>query len=106
MSKNRLPKDIIDKWPEVLNDVDVNVVPIEYLRQIEVTFEDDKTWVIDVNLADTENTEEILDDLEESLDDLFSEYEDVISGVSFVLDVEKVKRDITEQTRIFLKKKK
>lgn len=106
MPKNKLPQDVVDRWPEVLNDVDVNVVPIEYLRQIEVTFEDDKTWIIDIDQDKIADNQDIIEELEESLEDLFDEYEDVIVGVNFVLDVEKVKRDITKRTRTFLKKKK
>lgn len=106
MPKNKLPQDVVDRWPEVLNDVDVNVVPIEYLRQIEVSFEDDKTWIIDIDQEKIADNQDIIEELEESLEDLFDEYEDVIVGVNFVLDVEKVKRDITKRTRTFLKKKK
>lgn len=106
MSKNKLPQDIVDRWPEVLNDVDVDVIPIEYLKQIEVTFEDDKTWLIDIDNEALGSDEDVLLELEESLEDLFEEYEDEIVGVNFVLDVEKVKEDITSRTKSFLKKKK
>lgn len=106
MPKNKLPQDVVDRWPEVLNDIDVNVVPLEYLRQIEVTFEDGKTWLIDIDSDKINDNEEVLDELEESLEDLFLEYEDVIEGVNFVVDVDKVKKDITKRTRMFLKKKK
>lgn len=106
MSRNKLPQDAVDRWPEVLNDVDVNVVPLEYLRQVEVTFDDGKTWLIDIEHDKLKDNEELINDLEDSLEDLFEEYEDVISGVNFVVDVERVKKDIQKRTRMFLKKKK
>jgi len=29
--KKQLPKEVIDHWPEVLKDVHIDVVPLEYL---------------------------------------------------------------------------
>ena len=34
------------------------------------------------------------------------EYEDVLQSVNFVVDIERVKKDITKRTKIFMKKRK
>ena len=41
-----------------------------------------------------------------ALEDLLAEYEDEVKGVNFVVDIEKVKKDITKRTHVFMKKRK
>ena len=45
----KLPDSVISQWPEVLSDVDIDVVPLEYLRSIRVEFTDGKLWEIDID---------------------------------------------------------
>lgn len=103
MPKNKLSKDVIDSWPEILEDIDIQVVPIEYLDSIRVSFVDGKVWDIDI----AKSIQKGIDfDIEDALEDIFDEYQDTISGVDFRLDTEKVKRDIKNRTAQFLKKRK
>lgn len=103
MPKNKLPDEVIASWPEILNDVDVQVVPLEYLDSIRVTFTDGKVWDIDVakSLKKGPNI-----DIETALEDIFEEYEDSIDNVDFRLDTQRVKEDIQKRTAHFLKKRK
>jgi len=96
----KLPKDVIDHWPEILKDVDIEVVPLEYLHSVRIQFTDGKIWEIDTK----KNPENI--NLEEAIEDLLEEYEDAIANVDFRLDTEKVKEDIQNRTRTFMKKRK
>lgn len=96
----KLPKDVISQWPEVLEDVDVEVIPVEYLHSVRITFSDGKIWEIDT----TKNTDEI--ELEDALEALLLEYEEEIDNVDFRLDTERVKEDIKKRTRVFMKKRK
>lgn len=98
----KLPKDVIDHWPEVFNDVDIDVVPIEYLDSIRIGFIDGKVWHIDLKDPKNQKTESF----EDAIEDLFEEYADVIESVDFRLNTEKVKQDITKRTKQFLKKRK
>lgn len=102
--KNKLSKEVIDKWPEVLGNIDIKVVPTEYIKAVEVTFTDGKVWIIenDPNRSIQSNAEAF----EQSMEDLMAEYEDVLQSVNFVVDMERVKKDITKRTKIFMKKKK
>lgn len=103
MPKNKLSKDVIDSWPEILEDIDIQVVPLEYLDSIRVSFVDGKIWDIDI----AKSIGAGLDfDIEDALEEIFDEYQDTISGVDFRLDTEKVKRDIKNRTAQFLKKRK
>jgi len=103
VSKKRLPQDVIDQWPEIFNDVNVEVIPLYYLDSVRVTFQNGKVWDIDTSKALSEGADE---DLESALDDIFNEYEEEIVNVDFRLDIEKVKKDIQKRTNRFLKKRK
>ena len=102
--KNKLSKEVIDKWPEVLGNIDIKVVPTEYIKAVEVTFTDGKVWIIenDPKRSIQSNAEAF----EQSMEDLMEEYEDVLQSVNFVVDMERVKKDVTKRTKIFMKKKK
>jgi hypothetical protein len=96
----KLPKEVIDHWPEVFEDVEVEVVPIEYLHSIRVSFDDGITWDIDVK-KDADDY-----DIESSVADLFETYQDSIIHIDFRLDTEKVKRDVSKRTHLFMKKRR
>lgn len=100
MQNKKLPKEIVDHWPEVFEDVEVEVVPIEYLDSIRVSFDDGITWDIDVKKGADEH------DVEQSVADLFETYQDSITHIDFRLDTEKVKRDISKRTHLFMKKRR
>jgi DNA-binding protein len=99
--KKSLPKNVVDHWPEVFNDVTVNAIPIEYLLAIKVTFNDGKKWEIKVK----NNRKKLTNaGLEKTLNELFKNYTNSIKNVDFRLDTEKVKRDIEKRTKKFFKK--
>lgn len=93
---------MIAHWPEVFKDVEVKAIPIEYLESVNVTFDDGTTWIIDVN--DPEHSS--IEDVNDVIAELFSEYEDSIAKVDFRVDVIKIKKDITNRTKRFMKKRK
>ena len=104
MSKqNKLPQDVIDHWPEVLNDVDVSVVPLEYLHSMRILFTDGKIWEVDIQKSLEKPSAA---HLEAEIESLLEEYNDYIDNIDFRLNVEKVKHDITKRTKFFLKKGK
>jgi hypothetical protein len=98
-----LPKDVIEHWPEVFGEVQLNVVPLRYLHTVLVNFKDGKTWEIKI-------TAQVRRDgwtaFEKNLSEMLSNYEDAIDNVDFKLDTNKVRRDIESSTQRFLKKKK
>ena len=103
----KLPDDAIEQWPEVLDDVEVNAIPLEYLHAIYVTVEDGRVWEIQFeNQKLNEDTDDIARTIESELEILLTEYEDVIAHVDFRLDTERVKNDIKRRTRTFMKKQK
>lgn len=103
MPKNKkLPPDVIDHWPEIFGDIEVDVIPIEYLDSVRIQFDDGKIWDIDVKTS--RKKQDV--DIETAMEELFEQYSDVIENIDFRLDTEKVKNDIKNRTRFFMKKRK
>jgi hypothetical protein len=98
----KLPPSVIDEWPEIFNEISVDVVPIEYLHSINVKFNDGKIWEIDIQ----KSREKPNIDIESALEELFEHYEDDIKSIDFRLDTAKVKYDIKKRTHSFMKKRK
>ena len=101
-NKGRLPPEIVNAWPDVFDDITIDVVPIEYLHSVKIYFTDGKVWDIDVKKSMTKPNL----DIETALDELFDQYDDQIQNIDFRLDTQKVKRDIKKRTEIFMKKRK
>lgn len=93
-----------ESWDRIFEEVELNAVPIEYVKSISITFHDGTIWRIDV---DNDNVE--VDDarmLEASLDEFLHRNEEDIGYVDFRLDTEKVKKDIHRITLAFTKRRK
>lgn len=98
-----LPQEVIDLWPEIFNDVRLNVVPLNYVHTIEITFKNDKVWEIDFR----ENLKlQTWESFEQEIKTIIRDYEDEISSINFKLDTDKIKKDISRSTKKFLKSKK
>lgn len=103
MKKQSLPKDIVDQWPEIFNEIDVKAVPLEYLDSMRIIFKDGKIWLFRLkNKSKIVETEEF----KESLETLIETYRDSIEHIDFRLDVDKVKKDVVKKTNSFMKNKK
>jgi hypothetical protein len=98
----KLPEGVINTWPEIFEEINVDVVPIEYLHSINVKFKSGKTWEIDIK----KTREKPNVNIETALEELFEHYENDIDSIDFRLDTEKVKYDIKKRTKSFMKKRK
>lgn len=99
----QLPPDVISHWPEVFKDLDVKVVPLEYLHSVRIFFKDGKIWEIDIEKSKEKVPDE---NLEETLSEMFSQYAESIINVDFRLDTQRLKSDIQARTKLFMKKRK
>jgi len=100
--KKKLANNLNDHWPEIIENLDLSVVPIKYISSIEVIFHNGKIWRIDIEKSKHKDN---LDAIEHSLVKLFSEYEDEIKTIDFKLDVVKIKKDIAISIQTLLKRK-
>jgi len=102
--KTKLPKHVIDIWPDVFKDIDLKVVPIDYIHTIRVVFHDGKILDIDIQKSKDENGRKV--NVQKELEGIFRQYEKDISNVDFRLDTERLKRDIKKRTALFMKKRR
>jgi len=98
-----LPKSVIENWPEVFGEVQLNVLPLRYLHTVLVNFKDGKSWEIRITAKTKRDGWAVF---EKSLSELFKTYEDRIDNIDFKLDTDRVRKDIERSTQKFLKKKK
>ena len=97
-----LPKDVIDRWPEVFGEITLNVVPLQYLHAVKITFKNGKVWEIELQ----KDAKLDWDNFEKQVKETMSQYEDNIENVDFKLDTDRIKKDITKHTNKFLNNKK
>ena len=98
-----LPKEVVAHWPEVFEEVSLNVLPLLYLHSVVINFKDNKSWEIKLT---TKIKKDGWDSFQQSLSELLTSYEDQIDDVDFKLDAVKVKKDVEKLTNKFLKKQK
>jgi len=103
IQKKPLPKDVIAVWPEILEEVSLNTIPLFYLHSVIVNFKDSKSWEIKLT---AKIKKEGWTSFQLSLSDLLNSYEDQIDDVDFKIDAVKIKKDVEKLTTKFLKKKK
>ena len=99
----RLPKDVVDCWPEVFGEVKLNVLPLRYLHAVLITFKDGKVWEVKISKEDHIKGWE---SLEETISQLYKSYESRIDNIDFRLDTQSIRKDIERGTQKFLRKKK
>jgi hypothetical protein len=95
----RPPRHLIKEWPEVFEDLYMNTMPVAYLEVVHLEFADGRVWQIDVKeqLKDSD-ADSIADKLLETL----AEYKEEIKKIDFKVDIEKLKKDISDSTKTIL----
>lgn len=98
-----LPKEVIDFWPEVFSEIQLNVLPLKYLNTVLINFKDGKTWEVKITAEAKKDGWSVF---EKQLSELVKNYEDSIDNVDFKLDTVRVRKDIEKASSQFLKRKK
>ena len=99
----KLPKEVVECWPEVFGEIKLNVLPLRYLHAVIITFKDGKIWEVKITKDDHSKG---WDTFEKSMSELYKTYESNIDNIDFRLDTERIKNDIEKITQKFLKKRK
>ena len=98
-----LPEDVINLWPEVFNDIKLNVVPLNYVHTIEITFKNSKVWELDFRQKIKAQNWNLI---EAEVKSIIKQYEDESHSIDFRLDTNKIKQDVRRSTKKFLKNRK
>lgn len=109
--KNALPrkkkKALKDKtkhneqyWQDIFDSIDLEVLPVQYMNSIIITFNDGKVWDVDIKSSTNRMP---LEDIEDALDELFMEYEDSITNIDFRMDMDRLKTELSKRVHRFIK---
>lgn len=94
----RPSENLIQEWPEIFNDIEIDSVPIEYIENIIITFTDGRIWKIEIDPQYCLDNE----DINEKLASVLNEYLDEIEDVNFDINVTKLKTDVKSSTKKLL----
>jgi hypothetical protein len=103
VNKKPLPKEVVEHWPEVFQDIDVKAIPLEYLESMRIIFSDGNSWFFKIP---AKSRKDDIESVQENLEEIIETYRDTIEHIDFRLDIKKVKKDIVKKTNSFLKNKK
>lgn len=93
------PKHLVKEWPEVFEDMYMNTMPVAYLILLRLEFNNGRIWEIDVQ---EQLSDEDPDDVANKLLETFAEYRNEIKKIDFKIDVERLKKDISESSKNLL----
>lgn len=107
MPKKKLPSDslpqhVIKEWPEIFSDIDISYIPLRYVNNISITFDNGRTVLVDVNKNNDKVDEQTI---EKSLRKFLKTYDNQIIDIDFSINAKKVKKDAESFTASFLHKK-
>lgn len=100
MPKRNAPSNN-DDWDNLLDEVEITAIPYDYLQSLKIYFAGGKIWDVTIDKTKIDGKS-----IEETIEEFLDEYDEEIISIDFKLDTEKVKRDISRRTQIFLKKGK
>ncbi len=93
--KEKLPRKFLEYWPEVFDHIRLKTVPLEYLSEVTLFFNNGKIWNIELLSTDRQK-------IKETFTDLFRTYKRDIVKVNVKFDAESLKKDVINQTKLFL----
>jgi hypothetical protein len=74
----------------------MNTMPVAYLDLVHLEFKDGRVWEIDVH---TELEKQRPEDIADILLNTLQEYKNEITKIDFKVDVERLKKDITDSSK-------
>ena len=92
------PKHLVQEWPEVFEDLYMNTMPVNYLETIRLEFGNGRIWEINIKEQLANSHSEII---ASKLIETFAEYKEDIKKIDFKIDVERLKKDIQDQSNDF-----
>lgn len=87
------PNDLIKQWPEVFEDLHMSTIPVNYLDTIRLEFTNGRIWEIDIEQSFYQDNVHLMT---ENVIDTFYEYQDEIVKIDFKINVEKLRKDISQ----------
>jgi len=97
----QLPDEVIDVWPAIFGEVTLNVLPVNYVDAVVITFIDGRTWEIEIA---SEYNRVKIKAFQEGLAEIFSSYNEYIETVDVKLDTTKIRKTVEKSIKRMLQR--
>ena len=95
------PGDLDGEWEELIKSVEIDDVPLDMLKVLRVHHNNGNRYVF--NIKDWLDKGASLAKIQRIVDEWYREHGEDIAGSDFIIDLDKIKQTVTEQTKKTLK---
>ena len=88
--------DFIEKWEHILEDVEKNKIPVEFIKKLVVKLQGKKQHTINIEKFLTQGLDP--DQIEEIVSRKLQELDDMVVGVEFILNVQNIADTVQPET--------
>ena len=88
--------DFIEKWEHILEDVDKNKIPVQFIRKLIVKLEGKKQQTLNIEKFLSQGLDP--DQIEEVVSRKLQELDDLVVGVEFILNVQSIADTVQPET--------
>ena len=88
--------DFIDKWEHIIEDVEKNKIPVEFIKKLIIKLEGKKQQTINIQKLLQQGLDP--DQVEDAVSRKLHELEDLIVSVEFVLNVQSIAETVQPET--------
>ncbi len=88
--------DFIDKWEHILEDVEKNKIPVEFIKKLVIKLEGKKQQTINIHKLLQQGLDP--DQVEDAVSRKLHELEDLIVSVEFILNVQSIAETVQPET--------
>lgn len=94
--------DFIKQWEHIIDDVDKQKIPIEFIKKLVIKLRGKKQQTINIKKFLDQGLDP--DQIEEAVSRKLQEYDDMIVSVEFVLNIESIAETVQPETDRLLSK--
>jgi hypothetical protein len=94
--------DFIEKWEHILEDVEKNKIPVEFIKKLVVKLQGKKQHTINIEKFLTQGLDP--DQIEEIVSRKLQELDESVVGVEFILNVQNIADAVQPETDKLLNK--
>jgi len=94
--------DFIKKWEHILEDVEKNKIPVEFIKKLIIKLEGKRQQTINIEKFLSQGLDP--DQIEEAISRKLHELDDQVTSVEFLLNVQSIADTVQPETDKFLNK--
>jgi hypothetical protein len=93
--------DIDGEWEDLIKSVEIDDIPLDMIKVLRVHHNNGNRYVF--NIKDWLDNGASLAKIQRTVDDWYRQHGEDIAGSDFIIDLDKIKKTVTEQTKKTLK---